>query len=148
MKQKILISSFIVIAAISVMLVWFLYFAPATLQAEINSATIDTQQPVSLQQGESTQFTISLRNIAGFRPIAKGVYGQLDLPEGFIENSLQTQTRELAFGLILPGDAGHYGLNISAEDTVKPGSYYAKFTFWGENVQTQEIDIAINVTSN
>jgi uncharacterized membrane protein len=120
----------------------YVTLAPATLQAELNPNSLN------IKQGETTELNISLRNNAGFRPTAREVYGQLELPEGFIENSLHTQSRDLTFGLIPSGDASHYSLNILAENDLESGTYYAKFTFWGKNVQTHEMDIEIVVNSD
>ena len=117
----------------------YVTFAPATLQVELNPSSLN------IQQGEITELNISLRNSAGFRPTAKEVYGQLELPDGFIENPFHTQTRDLIFGTILRGDASHYRLEIIAENDLESGTYYAKFTFWGKNVQTHEIDIELIV---
>jgi hypothetical protein len=129
------------VIVIIIFVVFFSYvtFAPATLQVELNPSSLN------IQQGERTELNISLRNLAGFRPIAESVYGKLELPDGFIENSLRTQNRYLIFGTILTGDASHERLEILAENDLESGTYYAKFTFWGKNVQTHEIDIEIIV---
>ena len=120
----------VVAVVIILFVVFFSYvtFAPATLQAELNPISLN------IQQGEIKELNISLRNSAGFRPNAKEVYGQLELPDGFIDVSLHTQTRDLIFGTILRGDASHYRLGILAENSLESGTYYAKFTFWGKNV--------------
>ena len=112
----------------------------ASLQVELNPVS-----PLYFQKGTSAQLDISLRHVSGFSVPAKSVTGCLELPDGFIEDSLHTQTRSLLFGSIHSGEGGHYCLKITAEDTVVPGTYHAKLVYWGKNVQTQELDIELIV---
>lgn len=87
-----------------------------------------------------------MRNSAGFfKPEPKDIQGKLELPEGFIEESLQTKTCQLMFGTISPGDASHYGLTIIALNSVEIGEHHAKLTVWGANIPEQTSDIKILV---
>ena len=153
MKRRIIIGSFLAIAAI-VLVTFFSYvtFAQATLQSEINSVPIHSQQGEELnpvpslyfQQGGTSQIEISLRQNRGFTVPARGVEGRLELPNGFF---IGETSNEMPFGSIYPGDAAHCCPEITADDTVAPGTYHAKLVYWGKNVQTHEIDIEIIVNS-
>jgi hypothetical protein len=155
----------IVIIAVAVLCVMCFFVGssvfPAYLQLDINDVPIYSQQRVELnpvpplyfQQGETLQIdVISLRQLSlKLNPLfmvpARGVEGRFELPDGFFTvDSLQSQV--IPFGSIYPGDASHFGsLLITVEDNVAPGTYHAKFVYWGKNVQTQEIDIELIVNS-
>lgn len=120
----------------------FLYQPPPALKIELNPSS-----PLKVKQGGRFSLDISVRNDPGFRAEAKNVRGELELPGGFIEESLQTSTRQLIFGGISPGDASHYGLTIIVLNTVEVGEYHAKLTVWGANIPTTVIDIEITVLS-
>ncbi|MFW9856803.1 MAG: hypothetical protein ACFFFG_17270 [Candidatus Thorarchaeota archaeon] len=117
--------------------------SPTNLQIELNPSS-----PVSVQSGSSFALEISVRITSGFKPPARHVRGELELPEGFIEDSLQTRTRQLTFGTIWPGDASHYGLTIIVSDTVTLGECQANLTIWGENIPKEVILIQICVNSS
>ncbi len=146
MRQRwiVLISAVIIVAIITVGIIFFVMspINPATLELDLNPPT-----PLSINQGEKLTLQISLRNNPGFTATAEGVEGELALPDGFIEELLQTQTRQLAFGRIDPGEAGTFALTIAASDTVEAGEYQAKLSFWGTNVPRQEVNLEIIVNS-
>ncbi len=106
---------------------------------------LDPPSPLSVRRGESFSLEISVRNDPGLRARAEHVRGELVLPEGFIEESLQTWTRQLIFGDISPGDASHYGLTITALDTVEEGEYHASLTVRGSNIPAEDVDLEITV---
>ena len=102
--------------------------------------------PLTVKKGGNFSLEISVRNDAGFfKPEAQAIQGELQLPEGFIEESLQTNMRQLIFGTISPGDASHYGLTIIALNTVEVGEYHAKLAVWGANIPEKTSDITILV---
>jgi hypothetical protein len=113
---------------------------PATIDIQFNPSIL-----INVNQGESSSLEIILRNSPGLKAAAEGVEGELVLPDGFIEESLQTQTRQLIFGRIHPGEAGQYTLTIAALNTVEAGEHYAKLTVWGTNIPRQEVNLKIIV---
>jgi uncharacterized membrane protein len=121
-------------------------------QAPISQAAIEMElnpsPPLSIKSGEELSFEISLRNTPGFKATAEGVEGLLELPNGFIDKSLNTQTRQFIFGRITPGEGSHYSITIAAANTVEPGEYHAKLTVWGANISTNEVDLKIMVMQN
>jgi hypothetical protein len=128
----------LVVAAIGVL---FLIWSPPALAIELTPVP-----PISVKQGGNFSIEISVRNDAGFfKAEAEHVQGELKLPEGFIEESLQTGTRQLLFGSISTGDASHYSLTIIALGTVEVGEYHAKLAVWGANTPTRESEIEITV---
>jgi hypothetical protein len=99
-----------------------------------------------VKKGGNFSLSISVRNVGEFlKPEPKAIQGELQLPNGFIEESLQTNTRQLIFGTISAGDASHYGLTIIALNTVDVGEYSAKLRVWGANVPEKTSDIKIIV---
>ncbi len=145
MKRWIVLISVIVIAVIITVSAVFLSgspAAPATIEIQFNPSP-----PLNVNQGESSSLEIILRNSPGLKAAAEGVEGELVLPDGFVEESLQTQTRQLIFGRIHPGEAGQYTLTIAALNTVEAGEHYAKLTVWGTNIPRQEVNLKIIVNS-
>jgi uncharacterized membrane protein len=138
----VLISAVIIVAIIIAGVIFFVRSPvnPATLELALNPSP-----PLNINQGEKITLQISLRNSPGFRAVAEGVKGELLLPDGFIEESFQTQTRQLVFGRIDPGESGNFGLTIVASDTIEAGVYQAKLSFWGTNVPKQEVNLEIYV---
>lgn len=62
--------------------------------------------PIRVKPEGNFSLEISVRNDPGFfKAQAKHIQGELEVPEGFIEESLQTRIRQLIFGTISPGDA-------------------------------------------
>lgn len=120
----------------------FLFFqSPPALEIELNPLP-----PLTVKKGGNFSFSISARNRGGFFiPEPQHIQGELQLPDGFIEESLQTSTRQLSFGTISSGDASHYGLTIIASNTVDIGEYSAKLKVWGANVPEKTSDIKIIV---
>lgn len=134
----------IAILAVAAIGVIFSIQSPPALAAEVTPVP-----PIRVKQGENFSLGISVRNGAGFfKPEAEHIQGELKLPEGFIEESLQTGTRQLLFGSISPGDASHYGLTIIVLDTVEVGEYHAKLAVWGANTPTRENEIEIIVLAS
>jgi hypothetical protein len=112
-----------------------------TLETELNPLP-----RLTVERGGNFSLEISVRNGGGFfKPEPQGIQGELQLPDGFIEESLQTNTRQLMFGTISPGDASHYGLTIITSNTVDIGEYFAKLTVWGANVPERTSNIEIIV---
>ena len=120
----------------------FLLVEPSpTLEVELNPLP-----PLTVKKGGSFSLDISVRNGAGLlKPALQDVRGELQLPTNFIEESLQTNVRQLIFGTISAGDASHYGLTIIASNDVDVGEYSAKFRVWGANVPERSIDIEVIV---
>ena len=101
----------------------------------------------SVVRGGNFSIEIAVRNGPGIKAGAEHVQGELTLPEGFLEDSLQTRTRQLLFGNIEAGDASYYVLTITAFDTVEVGEYNAKLVVWGANVPRTETNVEIIVES-
>jgi hypothetical protein len=121
-----------------------LRLSPAALAIEL-----EPPSPMNALRGSNFSLGISVRNSPGFFVAeAEHVQGELELPEGFIEESLQTRTRQLIFGDISSGDASHYDLIITVLDTVEVGEYHAQLAVWGENVPRTVSDIKIVVTAS
>ena len=144
--HKLILITLIVVAiailagAVGVLLV---YQSPPTLEIELNPLP-----PLTVKSGEYFSIDISVRNTPGFKVTARHVLGELELPEGFIEESKQNKTRQLIFGTIMPGDASHYGLTIIVSNSIVLGEYHATLTIWGENLPRHAIDIKITVIQN
>jgi hypothetical protein len=137
----VLIVIFAVLLPIAIGILLFFGSSP-TLEIELNPVP-----PLTVTIGENFSVGISVRNVAGFlKPKLINVRGELQLPEGFIDESLQTNTRQLVFGTISPGDASHYGLTIVSSSAVDVGKYFATLTVWGANVPQRALDIEIIVT--
>jgi len=135
-----LVAVFAVLVATAIGIFLLLQSSP-TLEMELNPLP-----PLTVKKGGNFPLEVSVRNGRGFfKPEAQDIQGELQLPEGFIEESLQTNTRQLIFGTISPGDASHYGLTIIASNTVDAGDYSAKLTVWGANVPERTTDIKIIV---
>ncbi len=112
-----------------------------TIKIELNPLP-----PLTVKKGGNFSLGISVRNGGGFfKAEAEDIKGELQLPEGFIEESLQTNTRQLMFGTISPGDASHYDLTIIALNSVEEGEYHARLTVWGANVPEEASDIKIMI---
>jgi len=134
----------IVILVVVALGVAFLRLPPPALAIEL-----DPLPPMNTMKGGSFSLGISVRNSPGFFVAeAEHVQGELELPEGFIEESLQTRTRQLIFGDISSGDASHYDLIITVLDTVEVGEYHAQLAVWGENVPRTVSNIKIVVTAS
>jgi hypothetical protein len=134
----------IVILVVAAIGVAFLRLSPPALAIEL-----DPLPPMNAMQGGNFSLGISVRNSPGFFVSeAEHVQGELELPEGFIEESLQNRTRQLMFGDISSGDASHYGLTITVLNTVEVGEYHAQLAIWGENVPKIVSDIKIVVTAS
>lgn len=136
----IVVAIVILVGAVGVLLG---YQAPPTLEIELNPLP-----PLTVKSGDNFSIDISVRNNPGFKATARHVRGELELPEGFIEESKQNRTRQLIFGTIIPGDASHYGLTIIVSNSIVLGEYHAILTIWGENLPRQAIDIRISVIQN
>ena len=140
-RRSIALIATIVIVVATATAVLFLFQSPPTLEIELNSPL-----PLRVKQEGNVSLEISVRNGPGFfKAQAKHIQGELELPEGFIEESLQTRTRQLIFGTISPEDASHYGLTIIGLSTVEVGEYHAKLTVWGANMPRRVNDIEITV---
>lgn len=142
MKRRSIALIAIVVVAIATTVGVLSSFLPVspTIKVEVNPPP-----PLKVKQGGNFSLGISVRNEPGFKAEAKHVRGELELPEGFIEESLRTRVRQLIFGTISPGDASHYGLTIVVSKTVEVGEYHAKLTIWGANIPRKAIDIEIIV---
>jgi uncharacterized membrane protein len=137
----------IVLIAVTIILVatatgiFLLVQSSPALKIELNPLP-----PLTVKKGGNFSIEISVRNGGGFfKAEAEDIKGELQLPEGFIEESLQTKTRQLIFGAISPGDASHYGLTIIALNSIEEGEYHARLTVWGANVPEEASDIKIMI---
>jgi hypothetical protein len=121
--------------------IFLLLESSPTLEVELNPLP-----PLTVKRGGNFSLDISVRNGVGFlKPALQDIRGELQLPTDFIEESLQTNVRQLIFGTISAGDASHYGLTIIASNHVAVGEYSAKFRVWGANVPERSIDIEVIV---
>jgi len=137
------IATVIIVIVATTAVALFLFKSPPILSVELNPSS-----PIEVKQGGEFSLGVAVRNEVGlFRAEAQNVRGKLELPDGFIEESFQTSTRQLIFGGIDAGDASHYGLTIIVLNTVEMGEYHAELTVWGANISTETIDIEITVLS-
>lgn len=129
-----------ILVATTTGIVLFLQSSP-TLEVELNPLP-----PLTVKEGGNFSLGISVRNGGGFlKPELQDIRGELQLPEGFIEESFQTNTRQLIFGTISAGDASHYSIAIIALNTVDIGEHLAKLRVWGANVPERTIEMEIVV---
>lgn len=137
------LTALIVVVVAAAIVTFLLLESSPTLEIELTPLP-----PLTLKKGGNFSLGISVRNMRGFfKPELQNIQGELQLPDGFIEESLQTNTRQLIFGTISAGDASHYGLTIIALNTAEAGEYSAKLTIRGANVPEKTVDIAIIVRS-
>lgn len=101
--------------------------------------------PFNVKHGESFSLEIAARGDSKFNAQAVHIQGTLTLPEGFVEDSTYTRTRQLLFGNLDPNEAIYYVLTITALDSVKAGQYNATLKIWGANVPMNEMSLAIMV---
>ena len=142
-RQSVALIAVVVIVLVTVVGVLFLQQSQPTLEIELFP-----HPPLRVNRGGNFSLGISVRNSPGFKAEAKYVRGELELPEGFIEESLRTRTRQLIFGTISPSDASHYSLTMIVLNTVEVGEYHAKLAIWGANILEKVIDIEITVLSS
>ena len=73
--------------------IFLLLGSSPTLQIEL-----DPLPPMTVKKGGNFSLTISVRKSAGFfKPELQDIQGELQLADGFIEESLQTNTRQLIY---------------------------------------------------
>ena len=142
MGRRLIVSIAVLAVLVATVTGIFLFLqSPPALEIELNPPP-----PLTVKKGGNFSFEISVRNSGGFfKPEPQNIQGELQLPEGFIEESLQTNKRQLIFGTISPGDASHYNLTIIASNSVDAGEYSAKLTVWVANVPEKTSDINIIV---
>ncbi len=140
MKRQSLVIMAAVISIFTIALISFFFYQQPVLLIEIGPMS-----SIYVKQGNRFSLDISVRNKPGFRSAARKVRGEVRLPEGFIEESMQTRNRELIFGSIPPGDASHYGLETLVSNDTDTGEYSVKISIWGSNIGESEHDIDIVV---
>jgi len=141
MRRQIILSIIVIVIIIGISGIYMYKFTKASVEVEIYPTP-----PIEVTAGESFTLEISVRNNPGLHAEAKNVFGELLLPDGFLEEYFNSRERGLIFGDISPGDACHYGLNIKVSSFLKPGEYHAKLIIQGDNIPKETIDITIIVS--
>ena len=144
MKRQSIAITAVVISIVAIAIVSFFFYQ----QQPDLTLEIGPKSPFIVTQGNRFSLDISVRNKPGFRPAAKKVRGEMRLPEGFIEESMQTRTRQLIFGSVPPGDASHYGFEILVSNSTDTGEYSVQIIIWGSNITELVRDIEVVVVAS